>query len=367
MTVLATLALVYFLVRIWGILLIVLFSIVFASTIRPAVEALQRRGLSRTLSIILLYLVILISIAGLLVLVIPSLIDMGIALFVNGLLMDHLRQLASQLSLFGWKQFGVLIPVFTLPDRLLEFLKSVGGSAGEQALPIAEGTILTLGQIVLVFVMAFYWLTARSRILDLLLRLTPLRGRDIVQSIWTDVENTLGAYTRGQAVLMAAVGLASLAGLLVLRVPYALSLAVIAALMEAIPLAGPVLGAIPAALVGLTVSGPTALLVVGWYVLVQELEAHILVPRVMHRAVGLNPLVVIIALVAGGIIHGIVGALVAIPLAAALQIILQRLLIDPAIMSRRPRLKNGIVVFGEDGTGHGDIASEEIVAGNQRQ
>jgi predicted PurR-regulated permease PerM len=364
LTILGTLGLAYLMVRIWQILLVLFLSIVFASTIRPAIEWLEHHGLSRVLSIILLYVLIFGTIGGLLFFVIPSLVDMGIALFVNGQLMDHLHQLAGQLSLFGWKKFGIFLPVFTLPDKLQAFLQSIAGDAGQQALPIAKGTILTLGQIVLVFVMAFYWLTARSRILDLLLRLTPLRSRETAQNMWTDVENTLGAYTRGQVILMVAIGVACLAGLLVLGVPYALPLAVIAALMEAIPLAGPILGAIPAVLVGLTVSGPTALFVIGWYVLVQQVEGHILVPRIMHRAVGLNPLLVIIALIAGGIIDGIVGALVAIPIAAAVQIIVQRLLIDPAILSRLPRIRNGIVIFGEDDLEKTEAPAEEITGEN---
>jgi predicted PurR-regulated permease PerM len=181
LTVLGTAAVAFFLLRIWEILLVLFLSVVFASTIRPAVEWLERRGLSRALGIILLYLSVFVSIAGLLILVIPSLVDMGIALFVNGQLMDHLRQLAGQLSVFGWQEYGIFLPVFTLPDKLLAFLESVAGDAGQQALPIARGTILTLGQIVLVFVMAFYWLTARSRIIDLR---RPDLGRHSGSSCW---------------------------------------------------------------------------------------------------------------------------------------------------------------------------------------
>jgi len=137
-------------------------------------------------------------------------------------------------------------------------------------------------------------------------------------------------------------------GLLLFRVPYATALAVIAGLTEAIPIVGPFIGGAAAVLVGLTVSGETALLMAGWYVLIQQLENHILVPKVMERSVGLNPLVVIIALVVGGILNGLVGALLAVPVAGALQVILRHLLIDPAIQSHELRTESGIVVLSEE-------------------
>ena len=164
---------------------------------------------------------------------------------------------------------------------------------------------------------------------------------------------------------MVTIGLASLAGLLVLRVPYSLPLAVFAGLMEAIPLAGPIVGAVPAVLVSLMVSGPTALIMLGWYILVQQVEGHILVPRIMNRAVGLNPLLVILALLTGGILDGIVGALVAIPVAAAIQIIVQRLLIEPTLTNRRRRTRDGIILFDEADTAQSELPSQKAAEDSQ--
>lgn len=156
-------------------------------------------------------------------------------------------------------------------------------------------------------------------------------GRAPVVSYWKQVETALGAYTRGQLALMLVVGVACFVGLVILRVPHAPALALIAGLTEAIPFVSPFIGGIPAVLLGLTVSWQIALLVAGWYVLVQQLEAHLLVLRIMHRAVGLNPFLVIVALIAGGTLKGVLGALLAIPVVAALQVLTRHIVLQPII------------------------------------
>jgi predicted PurR-regulated permease PerM len=277
--------------------------------------------------------------------------------------MERLQVLASRLAYFGWNQFRVVLPVVELPQALSNLMGQAGDTAQAMAWPVARESILVITQIVLVFVMAVYWLTAREPTLDLLLRMSPLKHRGLVEQIWTDVEFTLGSYIRGQTVLMGVIGLAALAGLALLGVPYAPAQAVIAGLTEFIPVVGPYLGAIPAILVAFTVSGETALLVAGWYLLIQQLEGHILVPQVMKRTVGLNPLVVIIALVVGGLLNGIVGALLAVPVAGALQVIARHLLIEPAIQSHELKTEAGIVLLSE---GEEEITPQAIATLNEK-
>jgi predicted PurR-regulated permease PerM len=164
-----------------------------------------------------------------------------------------------------------------------------------------------------------------------LLHIAPLKRRPDVELIWNDVEQTLGAYVRGQVILMAIIGIISFLGLWALSIPYALALGAIAGLMEVIPVLGPILGAIPAIMVAFTISPALALIVALFYLVVQQLEGNVLVPKVMQDNVGLNPLLVILTLTAGAALYGIVGAIVAIPLAGALQVFVKRLLIQPAM------------------------------------
>ncbi|HBY92724.1 MAG: AI-2E family transporter [Ardenticatenaceae bacterium] len=345
--ILATLVAVYLLYRLSETIIVLFAAIIFASAIRPFVDVLERRGLNRGLAILTIYIFIIGAVAGLLVVAVPPLIGLGMELFSNGKFLEMGRRFALQLASFGWDRFHLPI-AFTLPAKFQALIGEAGDTASRQAWPLALGTGVAVTQIFLALVMAFYWLTARPLILDLLLRMSPVRHRERLELIWTDIEETLGAFVRGQVILVLAIGAAAFAGLLILRVPYPLALAVVAGLTEAIPMIGPFLGAIPAVLVGFMVSPTTGLLVAGWYLLIQELEGHVLVPKVMEKSVGLNPLVVIIALIAGGTLNGIVGALLAIPVAGALQVVARHLLIEPAIQNNAPRTELGIVLFDDE-------------------
>src|SRR5262249_22592104 len=134
-----------------------------------------------------------------------------------------------------------------------------------------------------------------------------------------------GLWVRGQLTLMLAIGLATLVAYTILGVPSALLLAFFAALCEAIPIVGPALGAIPAVLVAATVSPQLALVVIGVYILLQFLEGNVLVPIVMKNTIGLSPFVVLVTLLVGAAVAGIVGAFLSVPIAASVEVILERL------------------------------------------
>ncbi|MCL7455298.1 MAG: AI-2E family transporter [Anaerolineae bacterium] len=358
--VLATLGMAYLLLQLGQILIVLFLAILLASTLRPLVDSLSRRRIPRGVAILLLYLFLILIVFGLLVASIPPLAGLISELFSTEILSERVYRFFSWLAFFGWDTFKVILPVLTLPEKVLAFVDQIQQQAQRQVWPIALDSVLVIGQVILAFVMCYYWLTAREPALSLLLRLSPLRHRAVVEKLWNDVENTLGAYVRGQVILMFAVGLACYLGLVVLGIPFAPALAVIAALTEAIPIVGPIAGAIPAVLVGLTISWPMGLAVAALYLVVQQLEAHILVPRVMHRAVGLHPLVVILALVMGGILNGVVGALIAIPIAGAIQVIVHHLLIEPALQKRGlPREGRAVLVADEDEASNAAAPDEE--------
>jgi len=176
------------------------------------------------------------------------------------------------------------------------------------------------------------------------LRVSAAHHRNRLKTIWTDIEETLGSYVRGQVILSLIVGSASYVGLLLLGIPNALALAVIAALFEFIPYVGPFLGALPSILIGLTVSPLIGISVAGWYLLVQQVESNVLIPRIMQQSVGLNPLLVIIAIVGGGSLNGITGAILAIPIVGALQVIMRHMWIEPAINKEQTREDGGVLL-----------------------
>jgi predicted PurR-regulated permease PerM len=333
LTVLLTVLAAFLVWRLSEIVLLLLGAIIFASAVQPYVTALDKRGLNRGVAIILIDLFVITLIIGVLVVSVPPLITFLVTVVQSGVLSTKLTQLATRLAIFGWDRFQVLIPVFSLPAQLNALISQTGDEVQQQAWTLTQSTMVGLGQAVLLFTMAFYWLTSREQTLALLLLLSPKTQRQRVHAIWNDIEYRLGAYVRGQAILMGMIGLTSYIGLFLLGVPFAPALALIAGITEAIPLVGPLIGAIPAVIVGFTVSPVTGLLVAALYMVIQALENNVLVPKVMSSNVGLNPLVIIIAIVGGGTLNGIIGALLAIPLAGTLQVLAQHIWVTPSLAS----------------------------------
>jgi hypothetical protein len=155
-----------------------------------------------------------------------------------------------------------------------------------------------------------------------------LARREQVRELIAEMEGKIGGYFRGQAILCVIIGVLSTLAFFVLGIPYALVLGLLMGLFEALPVIGPTLGAIPAVIITLAVAPDKAVLVVGVLVAIQVLENNLLVPRVMDESVGVNAIVSILAITAFGILFGLGGAILAIPLAAILQIFIKRLLFD---------------------------------------
>ena len=134
-----------------------------------------------------------------------------------------------------------------------------------------------------------------------------------------DIEERLGAWVRGQLLLALIIGLASYLGLFILGISYVLPLALIAGILEMVPIIGPIISAIPAIIVALTVSPGLALAVAALYIIIQQLENNLIVPTVMHKVLGMPPLAILLALMVGGRLGGVVGIILAVPVLLVIQ------------------------------------------------
>jgi predicted PurR-regulated permease PerM len=356
LTIILTALGVYLIWHLSSIVLLLLGAIIFASAVQPYVTALDKRGLPRGVAIILIDVLVIVFVIGLIVVSVPPLISFLVTVVQSGVLTTKLTQLATRLAIFGWDRFQVLIPVVSLPAQLNAVIAQTESEVQRQAWTFTQSTMIGLGQTVLLFTMAFYWLTSREQTLALLLLLSPKTQRQRVHAIWNDIEFRLGAYVRGQVILMVIIGVSSYLGLVALGVPYAPALALIAGITEAIPIVGPLIGAVPAVIVGFTVSPLTGILVALLYGVIQALENNVLVPKVMSSNVGLNPLVIIIAIVAGSTLNGAIGAVMAIPLAGALQVLAQHIWVTPSLAS----LPHDEAVVGAGAEGDGDENNQEL-------
>jgi predicted PurR-regulated permease PerM len=179
---------------------------------------------------------------------------------------------------------------------------------------------------VTILILTFYFLVEGWRMRERLLWLFPRSKRARVDAASRDITVKISAWLGGQLLLGAIIGLTSAIGLWLLGVPFFYVLALIAGIGEMIPIVGPILAAIPAVAVASSISLKKALFVIIFFVLQQQFENHVLVPKVMQRQVGISAVTVIVALLIGGKLLGIAGAILAVPTAAILQVILTEFL-----------------------------------------
>jgi len=225
----------------------------------------------------------------------------------------HSRWVLVTLGLFGAALLygdGVITPAISV-------LGAVEG------LKVATSSLDHVVWVITIVILAFYLLIDGQSLFVAFARLFPPERRAEVTRAGREISTKVSAWMIGQLILAGTIGLSSAIGLYLLGVPYFYVLALISAAGELIPVVGPILSAIPAAGAALTVSPKTALWVLVFFFLQQQAENHLLVPKIMQRQVGVSAAVVIAALLIGGALLGIVGAVLAIPTAAILQVVLQ--------------------------------------------
>lgn len=298
---------VFFLLSLWlvvqikDILFLLFIAFILMSALRPLVDWLEQLRIPRVLAIILIYALAFIlfgiSFAG----VIPSLIN-------------QTAKLITQLPLFITKvapSLGVDVNSLTA-----------------QIAPISENIVnLTLGifsnilTTMTILILAFYFLLERKHTENFLVNFMGEESARKTFSVIKHIEYRLGAWVGGELLLMTIIGVMSYVGLTLLHIDFALPLSIIAALLEAVPMIGPIVSAIPAILVGLATSPVLALSVTALYIIIQQLENNFVVPFVMKKSVGISPVLTIIALLIGGRLGGIEGAILAVPGVLVLEVI----------------------------------------------
>lgn len=316
--------LAYLLYKVQVVIILLIVGILLATAISGPVEYLhKRRNTGRGAAILIVYLVVLTGLGALFYLLIPPVAREAaqFAQSLPALLTSWRNQLEASNSAI----------VRTATARLFEIINA---NTTGSSVPLPTGAALNVvqgigGSIVTlftIFLISFYWITEKPLIKRAVATIFRTSQRRRVLQLWNDVESKLGAWIRGQLILMAVVGILATTAYFLMGLPFWLVLGVIAGLTEAIPNVGPIIGAVPAVLVALTVDWRLALGVVAFVIVLQLLENAVLVPRIMRGAVGLTPLTTILAILAGGEFRGVVGALLAIPVAAAIQVILSDLL-----------------------------------------
>ena len=311
MRVILTLVIIYLLTRLWSVLLLGIIALLVAAALDPLVRKFEKRGFKRPLAVGTVFIGLVASLVLLLGLVVPPLINDG-------------RDFAENLPEYVDDAQSVLNQNPDIYQRLQE--ASQRGAADPTAifggfLTFSFGLIGAISNTLIIFVLAIYILVDGARIYGWMVRYLPEKQRVRLDQAIPEVSSVVSGYVAGQLLTSALFGIFTFIVLTALDVPQALFLAILAAFADAIPIAGVIIATIPAVLLAFSVSIPTALIVFVAYMIYQQIENYIIVPRVYKNTLQISSFAVLVSVLIGGELLGITGVLLALPIAAAIPVI----------------------------------------------
>jgi predicted PurR-regulated permease PerM len=312
-----------FLVR--DVLLLIYVSGLLAVGFSPIVRLIERqnvlpigtRRFPRWLAILVLYVVILGTLTGIGFMIVPPLVDQSQQLWAAK---DEMFDRAQEFLIHK----GLLSEHLTLKEAVARAPGTDSGTV-RTVMSAVMGLVGGLFGIITILILTFYILVEADSLRNTMLRLFPAQNRPRVAAASRDITEKVSAWLGGQLLLGGIIGGTSAVGLWLLGIPFFYVLALISGIGELIPVVGPILAAIPAVAVASSVSLKKALLVIVFFTVQQQVENHVLVPKVMSRQVGVSAVTVIVALLIGGKLLGLIGAILAVPTAAILQVLFTEL------------------------------------------
>jgi predicted PurR-regulated permease PerM len=322
----AMLAGAWLLYQLLDVVLLVFLGIILAAALQPWHAKLCQLGVPRGLAVLLIYLLFAAALTGIGILVMPVLVEE-----LGRLLSSVPEQYATFLT---WlrdnparllRLVGQRLPPF---EALPATMTSSPGDSVRGIFGFTSGVFALFTWVVAVLAVAFYWTLEAPHLERMALSLLPVTHRSQALGAWREIESKLGGYFRAQGIAMLLVGVAAGIGYLLIGLPNPLALAVLAGLFEGVPLLGPFLAAVPALLAALAMGWTPVLLTLGWSLAVQLTESNVLVPRLMSQAVGVSALVSLVAIIAFGSVYGVLGVLLAVPIAAVTHVLLDRFVLD---------------------------------------
>lgn len=314
--------------RFLHIIVLLIISLVLAYLITPLVDRLQQSHIPRALVIAAIYLAVFGVVALIFVLFVPSLTTQlqGLSKSLPSLLNSKTGLQARLDEIL--KRVHISMSTKDLSNRLSSAVSAAGSTLLGSTLTIVTGVVQTATDILLTLAITFYFLLDGHAMHNRATRLLPSAMRERWFFIQATLDKVLGGYVRGQLLVALTVGLAAGLGCALLGVNYPLVIGLLAFLFELIPMIGPILGMIPAVLISLFQSPTPVVWVFVFFVVLQQIESNVIVPRVSGHAVGLHPLAALLALLVGVELGGIGAAFLAVPLAGVIWVLAVALYAD---------------------------------------
>jgi predicted PurR-regulated permease PerM len=285
--------------QIRDILFFLFIAFIIMSGLRPMVEGLEKKRVPRLLAIIIVYTGIIGAFGLMIASIIPSMILQSTRL---------IQTLPSVIT--------KVIPNGIV--NISEFTQQIA-PIGQNIIKVTINIFSNIITILTILVFVFYFLLERKHTKATLAGFVGEAQSGVIIGVLERIESRLGMWIRGQLILMLIIGVMTYIGLLIFRIDFALPLAIFAGLLEILPNIGPIISAIPAIIVALSISPVMALSIIGLFIVIHQLENNLIVPFVMKQSVGLSPLITIFALMIGGKLAGISGAILAVPIVLIIQ------------------------------------------------
>lgn len=313
----------------WGLwvlrdlLMVVVTSVILASSIEPGIKFLSKFRIHRIPAVLITYIGIAGLFIGLIFSFVPPIINEAADITQK---LPAMMQ-AIDKNILGDK--GILTDTFWVSNKagtsslnpaLEDLVNKISGSGTSQGVLGTAGAVFGgIFSFVLIIVLSFYFAVQERGIENFLRIILPFSNEEYAINLWERSKAKIGKWMQGQLLLGVLIFVLVYLGLTIFSIPYAMSLALLAGALEIIPVFGPILSAIPGVIIAFTVGGPTlAAIVAGFYLLVQQFESHLIYPLVVRKVVGVPPILVILALIIGAQLGGFLGVLISVPVAAAL-------------------------------------------------
>jgi len=302
---------VLFVILLWilylikDILLIFFVALLIMTVLNPMVRRLSKLKIPRPISVVIVFFLMIGVVVGTLAGIVPPLIEQTTN-FANNLPV-YLNNLGLS-SIIG-KQ---------IVDHFISQLSSLSGQALKFGLSIFSNIL----SVISVLIFAFYLLMSRDKLDDQIISFLGTDKAKKAERILNTLEYRLGGWARGQLTMMLFVGVLSFIGLYILKIPYALPLALLAGLFEIVPQFGPIIAAVPAAIIGFGISPVVGVATIALAILIQQVENYVLVPKIMEKSIGVSPIITLLSIAIGLRLAGVVGVLISVPVLLTGQVLL---------------------------------------------
>ncbi|MBI2356369.1 MAG: AI-2E family transporter [Candidatus Doudnabacteria bacterium] len=309
--ILLVLLLLWLLWSIAEIVLLFLISIIIASAIDPLADFLSRKRVPRALSVLLVYAIFIALFAFIVAILVPPITEQFKQISESNFYDRFIEKVGLYRNNLNETGIG----------RAIEnSFKNLAGNFAGTLFQTTKGVVTGFISVITVLAISFYLTVEESGMKNLIKHLTPYKHQAYAMKLVNKIQRKMGAWVLGQLVLSGIIFGLTFIGLTLLKVEFALVLALIAGVLEIIPYIGPILSAIPAIFFAFLQNPGLALAVLILYVVIQQLENHIVVPVVMSKSVGLNPVIVILGILVGGSLGGIIGAVIAVPIISGISV-----------------------------------------------